>query len=187
MTIQQDSSCFTSATAAAVPNRIAAAATAKICFMIFPDSVGSGGRRAVTTLPAGKCNQLFGKRKTDRARGWQVKNFSEIFQRPRGPSGRTLPVNHRAPNHFRFSARIARCIAVIGGTGGCLHGGGWGSRVSVRRAVWRGGLHHRCAGALLAGMGSTLLRSGRSTALRPTGPFPVLTGVQGSAKSTLML
>ena len=110
------------------------------------------------------------------------------FSSPTGPHpGRTLPANHRDPNHFWFSTRIARCIAVIGGAGGCLHGRGWG-RVSVRvRAVWRGGLHHRRAGALLAEMGNTLLRSGRSTALRPTGPFPVPTGEQGSAKSTLML
>ena len=64
----------------------------------------------------------------------------------------------------------------------------WGVGVACQCAFvlyGAGGLHHRCAGALLAGMGSTLLRSGRSTALRPTGPFPVPTGVQGLAKSTL--
>ena len=60
--------------------------------------------------------------------------------------------------------------------------------MSVRvRAVWRGGPLHRRAGALLAEMGSTLLRSGRSTSHRPTGPFPVPTGEQGSAKITLIL
>ena len=31
-------------------------------------------------------------------------------------------------------------------------------------------------------MGNTLLRSGRSTALRPTGPFPVPTGRTGFGK-----
>ena len=54
--------------------------------------------------------------------------YSNVFAKNFSPTGaypsRTLPVNHKALNRFRFFARIARCIAVIGGTGGCLHGGG---------------------------------------------------------------
>ena len=56
------------------------------------------------------------------------KIYCENFLRPRGHPhpDRTLPANHRAPNHFRFFARIARCIAVIGGTGGGSFMGGGG-------------------------------------------------------------
>ena len=46
----------------------------------------------------------------------------------------------------------------------------WRGRVACQCAFvlyGAGGLHHRCAGALLAEMGSTLLRSGRSTAAPP--------------------
>ena len=94
------------------------------------------------------------------------KNFGENFFAHGPHPGRTL-----APNRFRFFARIARCIAVIGGTGGVPSWWEWG-RVSVRvRAVWRGGPHHRRAGALLAEMGNTPLRSRRSTALRPDRAF----------------
>ena len=69
-------------------------------------------------------------------------NFGK-FSSPMGlhPS-RTLPANHRAPNHYWFSTRIARCIAVIGGTGGVPSWWGWGRVPVCVRAVWRGGLQH---------------------------------------------
>ena len=78
--------------------------------------------------------------------------------------------NHRAPNRLRFFARIARRIAVIGGTGGVPSWLGVG--VACQCASELCGAEAfiiRRAGALRAEMDNTLLRSGRSTALRPTG------------------
>ena len=74
--------------------------------------------------------------------------YCEIFLHTHGSNWAVLSTtNRRILNRFRSFARIATCIAVIGGTGGCLHGGGWGRVPVCIRSVWRGGLHHRRAGA----------------------------------------
>ena len=70
------------------------------------------------------------------------KCFRQIFPAHGSIRAGLSPRAGGPPNRFRFSARIARCIAVIGSTGGVPSWWGWG-RVSVRvRAVWRGGLQH---------------------------------------------
>ena len=91
-----------------------------------------GAHGARTSTPAGCSAQIENPR-----------IYCEIFYTPTGLTWAVLsPTNRRISNRFWFFARIARCIAVIGGTGGFLHGRGWGRVPVCVHAVWRGGLPH---------------------------------------------
>ena len=109
----------------------------------------------------------------------RFKNFRKIFHARESHPGWPLPASRRTPNRFRFSARIARCIAVIGGTGGFLHGRGWGRVPVCVHAVWRGGLPYAAAisGWRLASSpnSAVLVRRGQRRLLGPLVIYSVLT------------